>query len=271
MEMIQTFEEMQQELFNDFKAINKEFMSLGITWWAHSGTLLGFVREKGMIAWDDDIDMAMSYKDYYNFYPQIVKIADKYGYDAKDPILNPGYDTLKLVKRNARIVEFKEHQCLFNPTIDVMLAIPNKNTSPFWGKIKAIPMNLSFIFQHHVDIFPNYGWFGSKLLRLPKILGYMLYPFKWMIWPFSLPIIRHTFKKSMKKKDWNNLSMYYNYGHKGRIYNLNNLIKYTVNDDLEVYVASDYLKELELWFGDWKKLPSEDKQIPHHLLLYKVN
>ena len=271
MNVIQSFQEMQQELFQDFKGINKEFMSQGITWWAHSGTLLGFVRNQGMIAWDDDIDMAMSYKDYYNFYSQIVKIADKYGYDVKDPIMNTGYDTVKLEKRTQRIVEFKEHQCLFKPTIDIMLAIPNKNKSPFMGKIKAIPMNLSFIFKHKVDIFPNYGWMGSKLVRLPKFLGYLLYPFKPLLWPISIPIVKHTFKKSMKKKDWNNLSMYYNYGHKGRIYNLDKLISLQVTDDLEVLVASDYLNELELWFGDWTKEPSKEKQIPHHLLLYKVN
>ncbi len=41
------------------KDISELFGCFGLSYWIHSGTLLGAVRHKGIIPWDDDLDFAI--------------------------------------------------------------------------------------------------------------------------------------------------------------------------------------------------------------------
>ena len=51
----------QIELLEELKKVCAKY---GLTYYADSGTLLGAIRHKGYIPWDDDIDVVMKRKDY---------------------------------------------------------------------------------------------------------------------------------------------------------------------------------------------------------------
>lgn len=58
-----TNETVVKRIYNLARILHNCLTKSGITYWASSGTLLGCVRHKGLIPWDDDLDVCIYQKD----------------------------------------------------------------------------------------------------------------------------------------------------------------------------------------------------------------
>ena len=119
-------EKNQKELVKYKKILNetmKAFIAFcennGLRYYACAGTCLGAIRHKGIIPWDDDIDVLMPREDYNKFLDLKNSLKGS-SFEIVDPSDNGYYlPFAKFVNTNTTIYEVQEHPFIFGIFIDV--------------------------------------------------------------------------------------------------------------------------------------------------------
>lgn len=141
--------EVQKIMLNILKEVDRICKKNNINYWLDSGTLLGAVRHKGFIPWDDDIDICMLPEDYNKFLNISEKELDrKYFLDNKKTDFYAIFNYSKIRENNSIFIEKEEgenekyHQGIF---IDIFVmnylkdvANSNKKIYKFLLKLKDL-------------------------------------------------------------------------------------------------------------------------------------
>ncbi len=100
----------QMKMFDILLAIDDVCKKHNVKYWLGYGTLLGAVRHKGFIPWDDDCDICMMRSDFEKFEKVAHELPEHIF--LQTPETDPGYHK-KMVKvrmKNTKLVEFDESE-----------------------------------------------------------------------------------------------------------------------------------------------------------------
>ena len=70
--------DLQKKLLETLTYLTKYLEEKGLRYYVIGGTMLGAVRHKGFIPWDDDVDIAMPRSDYEKFIQDFKGVVDGY-------------------------------------------------------------------------------------------------------------------------------------------------------------------------------------------------
>lgn len=167
----------KKKLINTLKAFVDFCEHNHIKYYMGYGSLLGVIRHKGLIPWDDDIDVFMLREEY----DRLISVKDSLigsGFE----ILSPDRDEYylphsKFCDSNTTILELKEHRCVLGVFIDIFpLDYVSGNTDEckkitnqcriLWDKYLSATIDVTLV-QFFKSLF---GWERSHLIWMIQIL-----------------------------------------------------------------------------------------------------
>lgn len=246
------------EMLCDFRKICEKH---GLQYFLEYGNLLGAVRHKGFIPWDDDVDIAMPYADYVKFLEIAAdEFGDKYFLQTSDTDVNYYRTYARIRKNNTTFLD--AHNLKWDIHHGVWLDLfPIVEINPgFEYKIKRLIMQISNymlmdnFFEIHIDEFEEkLGKPGVLLVRtfhkIPRHIRVKMK--KWL----QAPIFKAKNKKGLTIV-WMALTEYY----PREVYAGSLLLPF----EGEYFNAPiQYEKKLTITYGDYMQLPPEDQRKGH--------
>ena len=270
-----TLRDLQIIELNVLKKIIEICEKHNLTYFALGGTLLGAIRHKGFIPWDDDIDIGMPRPDYEKF----IRIAPL---ELKDPYMISGiqYDNAeyyyyyaRVIDKNIRLVRRASMKTVtINAWVDVfpLDGVPEESKAfDRWYK-KAKSLNRLFLFSQYEYFYKIYDLKGLSPKRyltsgLKRIIKFTKV--------YKLVNTQKAWKKldsQLKKCDYNNSTRLFNAcGYWGvkemfpkEYYGKGNLYEF---EDIMIRGPIDYHVVLTQMYGDYMT-PPKDVDKEHHYI-----
>lgn len=255
--------QVQLELLDVFVTFCSEH---NLKYYLFSGTLLGAIRHRGYIPWDDDIDVCMPIGDY-------LKLIKHFDNDSRYYIDNRESNRLyfnhysKLTKRDTIYIEYsiqktKWRQGIFLDIFPIYYVPENRNFSYYLFYFKLYTLNRRATPRFLIPPCTN-----VKKKRISKIADVISWILLWWCprnlaakWRDSF-LHKHTKKKTAIVSVGSNLGNRY----PSKLYEGSSSVQF----EGRLLAAPELVEEnLISRFGtDYMSLPKKEKQIPHHYVV----
>lgn len=257
--------DLQKEILAIFKEVKKICDKNGIRYFAIGGTLLGAVRHKGFIPWDDDLDIVMPRRDYNRF----IEIANK-NLPGNIDVFN-GTET-----KHSDFPYLKVHNKNTTFTSNLLIGYPDSYTGVFIDimPLDGVPKNSALKHMYLKTLIVLLK--SSYIRKLNKYelpidtkhrLLFQVYLIIVKLLPLRFFSRLHTLLCSLTNYDNTDEVIFsWEWPMFNRVYPKSDLSGYTELEfeDIKIGAFEGYKNFLSSFFGDYMKLPPKDLRVSKH-------
>lgn len=246
---LKEFREIQ---LNILKAIDKYCNENELNYSLAFGTLIGAIRHKGYIPWDDDIDIMMPREDY-EYLKNNFK-SEEYELYSRQKYSNYNYPFIKVGDKSTLLVEDVEDKFDLGVNIDVF---PIDGTNNFKYYIHRLLFRILTV--KRINPSSNNRAISKRIiLKSLKVIS-KLFSYDFI---FKLMDILNNYESFEKSEKATYLYVEYNKPI---------LDKSVFEEYINVEFEGEFYKSIKKYdtfltnfYGDYMKLPPEDKRVTHH-------
>jgi lipopolysaccharide cholinephosphotransferase len=254
---------LQQKIIGNLEAIDQVCREHGLRYYLWAGTMLGAVRHKGFIPWDDDMDICMPRPDYEQLISHWREwLPQPYEVIATETDPTYPYPFAKIEDASTTVLERPDFKFLEGVYIDVF-------------PIDGVPSDEQKRKKH----FKHYKfWRHLLFLRGRDPFKHGHGPRSWLPWllhkTFSLAWLQRKVRSYMVKYDYEQSAYVCDYddGLRGciekRVLGTPQLYPF---EDKQFMGVEHYDEYLSNKYGDYMQLPPVEKQIQHHFFRLDLN
>ncbi len=238
------------------KAFTEVCEKLNLTYWIIGGTLLGAIRNKGFIPWDDDVDVFMTRKDYEIFTKEGQKLlGERYFFQSYKTEKNYPRCYAKLCDCYTTCIEQATKNYPMNHGVYVDVFPLDYCYEEV--KLHSRLMKKKKFLYRCIDKNYNYPGFMNKIRGIIKHLIYF-YP-----WKYAVRKLDELFQSVPPSGKY--INYFGAWGNK-EIFPVEYFKESIIVEfcGLKVKAPKEYDKILTQVYGNYMELPPEEKRITHH-------